>query len=78
MDAILEKELAATRLKAAVLNHRSQSFLVVAEMLSEYLQLVAIQQKQIDALAALLKNYGEKRLKPADPAVPETPEPPAG
>lgn len=57
MDSNFEKDLLATRLKASGLNHRTQSMLVLAELLNEYMQLVAVQQKQIDQLLAQVKSY---------------------
>lgn len=50
MDAAVEKEITVTKLKAAALNHRAQSVLALAELVSEYAQLTTIQQKQIDTL----------------------------
>lgn len=78
MDANLEKELIATRLKAVGLNHRTQSALALAELLSEHMQLCAIQQKQIDALRAKLKEYEDKSVEPANPAVSGAPGPVTG
>ena len=78
MDAILEKDLIATRMKAAALNHRTQSVLALAELLNEHLQLVNVQQKQIDALRAKLKGYEDKSVEPASPAVPAAPPADAG
>ncbi len=59
MDATLEKEITVTKLKAAALNHRTESVLAVAELVNEYLQLTTIQQKQIEALQAKLKTCEE-------------------
>lgn len=58
MDATLEKEIAMLRLKAAGLNHRCQSILAMADLLSEYAQLTTAQQKQIDLL------WGKVKLLP--------------
>lgn len=78
MDASLEKDIGVTRLKAVALQNRAQAALALAELVSEYTQLVAIQQKQIDALRAELARlqaeyaaYEEKSAQPISPAVPE-------
>jgi hypothetical protein len=73
MDAAFEKELSITRMKAAGLNHRTQSLIVVAELLSEYIQLVSAQQKQIDALAAKIKDYEDKSADSTGRAIPTAP-----
>ena len=73
MDAVLEKEITVTKLKAVALNHRAQSVLALAELVSEYVQLTTIQQKQIDAL--LNEN---KSLEPVSRAVPSPTPTPAG
>lgn len=71
MDATLEKEITVTKLKAAALNHRAQSVLALAELVSEYTQLTLIQQKQIDALV-----NENKTLEPVSRAIPSpTPTP---
>jgi len=70
MDAQIEKELVVTRLKAAALNNRAESLLALAEIVNEYRQLTAIQQKQIDALQAKVKAYEDKSVEPVSPAIP--------
>jgi hypothetical protein len=73
MDAALEKEITVTKMKAAALNHRAQSVLALAELVSEYVQLTTIQQKQIDALA-----NENKTLEPISRAIPNPTPTPAG
>jgi len=69
MDAKLEKEISAVALKAAGLNHRAQTLLAVADMLNEFAQLASAQQKQINALVAIVKSYEDKSANPASESV---------
>jgi len=77
MDTALEKEIAVTKLKAAALSHRAQVILAMADTLNEYVQLAAIQNRQIDALQGELARlraeyaaYEEKSAQPISPAIP--------
>jgi hypothetical protein len=78
MDANLEKDITVTRLKSVALMQRTKSVLALAELVSEYVQLSDIQQKQINALRGIVKAYEEKSVEPASPAVPRPPSMPAG
>lgn len=85
MDSAFEKEISVTKLKAAALNHRAQTALALAEIVNEYVQLAAIQNRQIDALQGELVRlraeyaaYEEKSAQPISPAVPEQASPAAG
>ena len=69
MDAKLEKELSVLALKAAGLNHRCQTVLSMADLLSEYAQLTNAQQKIIALMAEKLKAYGDKSVNPAGESV---------
>ena len=60
MDATLEKEIVALRLKAVGLNHRVNGLLAITDIVNEYAQLTAAQQKQIDTLYAKVKEYEAK------------------
>jgi len=64
MDATLEKEIVALRLKAVGLNHRINGLLAITDIVNEYAQLTAAQQKQIDTLYAKVKEYESKRCDP--------------
>jgi hypothetical protein len=78
MDPNLEKDITVTRLKSAALIQRTKGVLALAELVSEYVQLADIQQKQINALRGIVKAYEEKSVEPASPAVPRPPSMPAG
>jgi len=69
MEAKLEKEISTLALKSAGLNHRAQTVLAVADMVNEYVQLAAAQQKQIAALVLILRGYEDKSVNPASEAV---------
>ena len=69
MDTRLEKDVSAVALKAAGLHHRAQTVLAMADLLNEYVQLAAAQQKQIAALVLILRGYEDKSVNPASEAV---------
>lgn len=75
MDAAFEKDLMVTKLKAMSLNNRAQALLALAELVNEYAQLVAAQQKQADTLVQKIKSYEDKTVGPDGGPVPSTPRP---
>jgi hypothetical protein len=73
MDALLEKDIAVTKLKTAALNSRAQAALALAELINEYAQLTTVQQRVIDVLTSKIKSYEDKSVEPAGGTVSKTP-----